>query len=239
MSPAVRVGDTSTLVINLVDQLAQRLAADDAPERLVVGLVGAPGSGKSTITKQLETGLKAAGIFAGLVAMDGFHLSNAVLEELGRSNRKGAPDTFDVEGYLTTLDRVRAEGAPEVLVPVYRRDLHEPVAAGGLVSGTGVVVTEGNYLALETRSWGAARERIDLLIHVDVPEEVLVLRLINRREEFGMNPLTAGHWVRTVDLPNARLIATSVHRCDEVWRDPEDEDESEVDNVNRADDDLG
>ena len=54
-----------------------------------------------------------------------------------------------------------------------------------------------------------------------------------------MNPLTAGHWVRTVDLPNARLIATSVHRCDEVWRDPEDEDESEVDNVNRADDDLG
>ena len=118
MSPAVRVGDTSTLVSNLVDQLAQRLAADDAPERLVVGLVGAPGSGKSTITKQLETGLKAAGIFAGLVAMDGFHLSNAVLEELGRSNRKGAPDTFDVEGYLTTLDRVRAEGAPEVLVPV-------------------------------------------------------------------------------------------------------------------------
>ena len=227
MSPTVRVGETSTLVSDLVDQLTQQLAADDAPERLVVGLVGAPGSGKSTISEQLETALKAAGIFAGLVAMDGFHLSNTVLDELGRRNRKGAPDTFDVEGYLMTLDRVRADGAPQVLVPVYRRDLHEPVAAGSLVSGTGVVITEGNYLALETRGWGAARERIDLLIHIDVPEEVLVLRLLNRREDFGMNPLAAGHWVRTVDLPNARLIATSVHRCDEVWREPEDEPDSD------------
>ena len=107
MSPSVRVGEIPTLVSNLVDQLTQRLTADDAPERLVVGLVGAPGSGKSTIAEQLKTDLKAAGVFAGLVAMDGFHLSNAVLDELGRRNRKGAPDTFDVEGYLATLDRVR------------------------------------------------------------------------------------------------------------------------------------
>ena len=236
MSPAVRVGEIPTLVSNLVDQLTQRLTADDAPERLVVGLVGAPGSGKSTIAEQLKTDLKAAGVFAGLVAMDGFHLSNAVLDELGRRNRKGAPDTFDVEGYLATLDRVRADGAPQVFAPAYRRDLHESVAAGSIVSGTGVVVTEGNYLALETRGWGAARERIDLLIHIDVPEEVLVLRLINRHEEFGKNPLAAGHWVRTVDLPNARLIATSVHRCYEVWREPEDEPESGVVDDDTADD---
>ena len=236
MSPSVRVGEIPTLVSNLVDQLTQRLTADDAPERLVVGLVGAPGSGKSTIAEQLKTDLKAAGVFAGLVAMDGFHLSNAVLDELGRRNRKGAPDTFDVEGYLATLDRVRADGAPQVFAPAYRRDLHESVAAGSIVSGTGVVVTEGNYLALETRGWGAARERIDLLIHIDVPEEVLVLRLINRHEEFGKNLLAAGHWVRTVDLPNARLIATSVHRCDEVWREPEDEPESGVVDDDTADD---
>ena len=236
MSPSVRVGEIPTLVSNLVDQLTQRLTADGAPERLLVGLVGAPGSGKSTIAEQLKTGLKAAGVFAGLVAMDGFHLSNAVLDELGRRNRKGAPDTFDVEGYLATLDRVRADGAPQVFAPAYRRDMHESVAAGSIVSGTGVVVTEGNYLALETRGWGAARERIDLLIHIDVPEEVLVLRLINRHEEFGKNPLAAGHWVRTVDLPNARLIATSVHRCDEVWREPEDEPESGVVDDDTADD---
>lgn len=227
MSPTVRVGETPTLVSRLVDQLTQRLAEDGAPERLVVGLVGAPGSGKSTLAEQLGARLKAAGVFAGLVPMDGFHLSNAVLDQLDRHHRKSAPDTFDVVGYLATLDRVRADGAHQVFVPVYRRDLHESVSAGGVVSGTGVVVTEGNYLALETRGWGAVRERIDLLIHIDVPEEVLVVRLINRHEDFGRNALDAGHWVRTVDLPNARLIATSVHRCDEVWREPEDEPDSD------------
>ena len=89
MSPSVRVGEIPTLVSNLVDQLTQRLTADDAPERLVVGLVGAPGSGKSTIAEQLKTDLKAAGVFAGLVAMDGFHLSNAVLDELGAATARG------------------------------------------------------------------------------------------------------------------------------------------------------
>jgi len=68
MSPTVRVGEFSTLISNLVDQLTQRLAADDAPERLLVGLVGAPGSGKSTIAADLEGRLKEADLFAGLVA---------------------------------------------------------------------------------------------------------------------------------------------------------------------------
>ena len=143
MSPTVRVDAISTLVSNLVDQLAQRLEADAAPERLVVGLVGAPGSGKSTIASELRTRLKEADLFAGLVAMDGFHLSDAVLNEWDRHDRKGAPDTFDIDGYLAILDRVRTDGVRQVLVPVYRRDLHEPVAAGGVVSGPGIVVTEG------------------------------------------------------------------------------------------------
>ena len=51
---------------------------------------------------------------------------------------------------------------------------------------------------------------------------------------FGRDRADAAHWVRTVDLPNARLIATSVHRCDEVWREPEDESSSD----DGADDEL-
>ena len=216
MSPTVRSGEVATLVSSLVGQLAARLGQEDAPTRLVVGLVGAPGAGKSTIAAQLEGRLREAGLFAGLVAMDGFHMSNAVLDALGRRGRKGAPDTFDVEGYLATLDRVRAGG--DVLAPVYRRDLHEPVAAGTRVAGPGVVVTEGNYLALGTPGWAGVRERIDLLVMIEVAQDEVIRRLIARHEAFGHSRAEAAHWVRVVDVPNAELVAATSARCDELWR---------------------
>ena len=154
--------------------------------------------------------------------MDGFHFSNAVLDELGRHQRKGAPDTFDVAGYLAILDRVRRtgpDGEPrEVLAPVYRRDLHEPVAAGTRIAGRGIVVTEGNYLALNSLGWEGARERIDLLVMVEVDEAELIRRLVARHMSFGRDRADAGHWVRAVDLPNAQLVADCANRCDEVWR---------------------
>ena len=134
--------------------------------------------------------------------MDGFHFSNAVLDELGRHQRKGAPDTFDVDGYLAILDRVR-QAAPE----------GEP-----RVAGRGIVVTEGNYLALNSLGWEGARERIDLLIMVEVDEAELIRRLVARHMSFGRHRADAGHWVRAVDLPNARLVADCANRCDEVWR---------------------
>lgn len=220
-TPPRLTGAAPDLLNRLIDA-AVRLTKQAESGRAVVGITGAPGAGKSTLAAELETALRRRGLLAGSVPMDGFHFSNAVLDELGRHQRKGAPDTFDVDGYLAILDRVRQaapEGEPrEVLAPVYRRDLHEPVAAGTRVAGRGIVVTEGNYLALNSLGWEGARERIDLLIMVEVDEAELIRRLVARHMSFGRHRADAGHWVRAVDLPNARLVANSVSRCDEVWR---------------------
>ncbi|MFC2599417.1 hypothetical protein [Actinomyces massiliensis] len=220
-TPPRLTGAAPDLLNRLIDA-AVRLTKQAESGRAVVGITGAPGAGKSTLAAELETALRRRGLLAGSVPMDGFHFSNAVLDELGRHQRKGAPDTFDVDGYLAILDRVRQaapEGEPrEVLAPVYRRDLHEPVAAGTRVAGRGIVVTEGNYLALNSLGWEGARERIDLLIMVEVDEAELIRRLVARHMSFGRHRADAGHWVRAVDLPNARLVADCANRCDEVWR---------------------
>ena len=214
-------GEAPALLARLADS-AERLANGTESGRAVVGITGAPGAGKSTLTAELEAALRRKSLLAGSAPMDGFHFSNAVLDELGRHQRKGAPDTFDVAGYLAILDRVRRtgpDGEPrEVLAPVYRRDLHEPVAAGTRVTGRGIVVTEGNYLALDSLGWEGARERIDLLVMLEVDEEELIRRLVTRHMSFGRHRADAGHWVRAVDLPNARLVSACRDRCDEVWR---------------------
>ena len=227
MSPTVRVDEFSTLVSNLVDQLTLRLAPTAHQNASSSGSSGHPvrGSRRSPQTWKADSRRPASS--PGSSPWTASTCPTPSWTTWGAATAR-APRTLSTSrATWQPLDRVRADGAPQVFVPVYRRDLHESVSAGGVVSGTGVVVTEGNYLALETRGWGAVRERIDLLIHIDVPEEVLVVRLINRHEDFGKNALDAGHWVRTVDLPNARLIATSVHRCDEVWRNPKDEPDSD------------
>ncbi len=72
--------------------------------RMLLGIAGPPGGGKSTLAQAVADEL---GDRARLVGMDGFHLAQAELVRLGRRDRMGALDTFDVGGYLALLKRMR------------------------------------------------------------------------------------------------------------------------------------
>jgi len=90
--------------------LQRALALLATGQRKILGIVGAPGAGKSTLAQALiETLEKTVGPHqAMIVPMDGFHLAQAELARLSRAGRKGAPDTFDVSGYINLLSRLRA-----------------------------------------------------------------------------------------------------------------------------------
>lgn len=113
--------------------------------RKILGIVAPPGAGKSTLAQAL---LAQFGSAMQVVPMDGFHLANSELLRLGRSGRKGAPDTFDAAGYVSLLQRIQAQLEPEVVyAPEYRRELEEPVAGAiAIAPQTALIVTEGNYL---------------------------------------------------------------------------------------------
>ena len=194
-----------------------RTLLDAGAARVLIGVTGAPGAGKSYFAAELLAAMGDG--LAGYVPMDGFHLSNAQLHRLGRRDRKGAVDTFDVDGYVATLARVaQAYDVTDIYVPDFDRRLDDPVAAGGVVvAGERVVVTEGNYLGFEVDGWGPVRATLARLYYIDCPADVRRERLIQRHMAGGRSKQDAAAWADTVDEPNAQLIAATRGRCDRVF----------------------
>ena len=176
--------------------------------RRILGLVGAPGAGKSTLAAALQ---QAFADVSQVVPMDGFHLANVELARLGRGGRKGAPDTFDSAGYVALLQRLRRQPADEIVyAPEFRREIEEPVAGAiPVLPQTRLVITEGNYLLLADGPWRDVAGLLDDAWYVDVDDRLRVDRLTQRHEQFGRSREDAVAWVEGTDEPNARLIEAS------------------------------
>ena len=184
-------------------------------DRALVGIVGKPGAGKSTLSAYLLQELKSSE--ATVVPMDGYHLSNAVLQELGRADRKGAPDTFDVAGFASLLQRIRVERSVDIYYPVFDRSIEESIAAQGVVTqGTRVVIVEGNYLLHDTGGWEVIADLLDEIWFIDVDDEKRLERLIARHIAYGKSPEDAASWSRGSDEVNARTIAAGSSRAHAV-----------------------
>ena len=172
----------------------------------LLGITGAPGVGKSSF---------AASLNLPVVPMDGFHYADAELLRRGLGARKGAPETFDAEGYAVLLRRIRA-GERDVVAPAFERGLEQPLAGALWVPPTGTVVTEGNYLLLDQARWRAVRAQLDVVWHLRIDDEVRRERLIARHVEFGKTLDEARAWVARVDDANAALVEAAAARSDAV-----------------------
>ncbi|WP_280154418.1 nucleoside/nucleotide kinase family protein [Piscinibacter sp. XHJ-5] len=190
-----------------------RASALLAGGRRLLGLVGAPGSGKSTLAQALAAAFPGRAV---IVPMDGFHLAQAELERRGLASRKGAPETFDAAGYVALLRRLRSPAAGEtVYAPEFRREIEEPIAGAIAVEARlPLVITEGNYLLLDTEPWRQVRPLLDEAWYVEVDEDLRRERLVQRHMAFGRSRDAALQWVQHTDEPNARLVAASRQRAD-------------------------
>jgi len=196
-----------------VDAVAAFLEEAPTPGRRIIGIAGEPGAGKSTIAAAL-----AAQLAAALLPMDGYHLPQATLRELGRRDRMGAPDTFDVDAFVLTLADLRI-GAATVFAPSFDRDVEEPVPdVIAIQPEVGTVIVEGNYLLLDSGGWQRVAGLLDVVFFVDVDHDIRVLRLINRHVRFGKSQDEARAWALGPDESNARLIAATAARADHAIR---------------------
>jgi pantothenate kinase len=223
---------TARKVLRSVEEVAAVVVAQQpTDQRIVVGIAGAPGAGKSTLAERL---VGVLGPRAALLPADGFHLPQARLVELGRRDRMGAPDTFDVEAFRATLLAVRrAFASPNsgaispnsggaspnsgetILAPGFDREIEEPVPdAIRIAPEIRFVVVEGNYLLLGSGGWERTAPLLDLTFYVEVEHDVRIDRLVRRHERFGKTATDARSWALGPDEANARLVAATAEQAD-------------------------
>lgn len=197
------------------EDLVERASALLSRERALLGICGAPASGKSTLAERLVAALGPSTVYMG---MDGFHLAQVELERLGRTERKGAPDTFDAAGYVNLLRRLRSHPPDEfVYAPGFRRDLEEPIAGAVPVPpSVRLVVTEGNYLLMSDPPWDQVRGLLDEVWFLDPPEDDRRQWLIDRHRAFGRSLAEARERTYGSDERNAVLINATRSSADLV-----------------------
>ncbi|MEF2073007.1 nucleoside triphosphate hydrolase [Consotaella aegiceratis] len=189
----------------LVDELDRRAGT---AQRLLVAIAGPPGSGKSTLAEWLRDRLnERRAQLAEILAMDGFHYDDRVLEAAGERARKGAPHTFDVDGLAATLERLHRNDGRDVAVPVFDREIEIARAGARIIrAGVRIVVVEGNYLLLDDPAWAPLRRFFAMTVMLDVPEPVLEARLTQRWLGFGYGPDALRDKMEGNDMPNVRLV---------------------------------
>ncbi len=209
--------------VTVFDDLVERAVAvaersADRSGAALLGIVGVPGAGKTTLARAVVAAVAARLGRQAVqhVPMDGFHLADVELERLGRRNFKGAADTFDPAGYAALLARIAAGGEQTSYAPMFERDIEQPIAGAiPVLPGTRLVVTEGLYL-LADGPWAAVRAVLDECWFVNRSEPDGTARLIARHEQFGKTHEQAISWVARVDAVNAEQVMGTRGRADLV-----------------------
>ena len=183
--------------------------------RFIIGIVGKPGAGKSTLTSHLIENLPKDSV--SLVPMDGYHLSNLQLKNLGLSDRKGAFNTFDSNGYVSLLKRINTETDQDIYYPVFHREIEESYAADGVVlANTKIVLTEGNYLLFDKAGWEKVATELTEIWYININDDVRIERLVKRHEFYGKDKESALNWATGTDEINAKIVESTASKADVI-----------------------
>ena len=176
--------------------------------RLIVCIFGSPGSGKSTFSAILNRELnKIDGLMSKVVPMDGFHFDNKILADRNMLRFKGSPETFDTNGFISLLAKLRQQPETDHVIPIFDRELDLSRASARLIEkSTNILLIEGNYLMLNQAPWNRLQMFFDLTIKIESDRRILKDRLLKRWLDLGISKDQASEKIKQNDLPNSDLV---------------------------------
>ncbi len=203
------VSEVNDVLDRIIDIIMSIRNKKEEKERTIAFFAGPPGAGKSTLALSVEMRAKQRGISASFecLGLDGFHRTREELmntpvfvdgKRLCLNDIKGAPETFDAEGFVDSVRRVKSE--ENALWPVYDRRIHDVSPEKTKVKGE-ILLVEGNWLMLPG-IWAEARGACDVTFSVDAEDALLKERLIDRKIRGGKTEEEAALWVERVDSVN-------------------------------------
>lgn len=165
----------------------------ESSKRLLVGVSGIPGSGKSSLAVKLVSALnkQSQDDIAICVGMDGWHYPRSTLSTFPNPqeafDRRGAEWTFDSKRFADFVTLVKNETSQIHTAPSFDHAKKDPLEDDVAVLPTHrVVVFEGLYCNCDVGDWKRAAREFDTRLVFEVPKEEARRRLVVRHVKTGV-----------------------------------------------------
>lgn len=230
-------------IINAYDkkrQDAQQGKGAAKVPRVLVGIAGRPGGGKTTIAVVIAAAVKARlsgydnpaepgtkGVEVCVMPMDGYHLYRKELHAMPNPKeavaRRGAEWTFNPKKLNADLTKIRtpnAEGSyDDVFVPAYIHGVGDPKEnAIRIPRSAGVIIVEGNYLLYRGKpEWAAVNSNFDVTVFLKCSRETCIERICRRHmKAWKVSREQAMVRAKGNDAINGDLVDTTMGNADVV-----------------------
>uniref|UniRef100_A0A914QK41 Phosphoribulokinase/uridine kinase domain-containing protein n=1 Tax=Panagrolaimus davidi TaxID=227884 RepID=A0A914QK41_9BILA len=211
---------------NELTQKAINLMNESNGNRILIGIAGPPGSGKTTTAKNVcdKLNQKQGAEIAVVMPMDGFHFTRNELSKMENPEylfkRRGAPFTFNSKALLGKVKELKSSKTL-VTAPSFDHSIKDPKENDTQIPSTiKIVILEGNYLLLKDPIWCEISKELNQKWLIIADWEIIKERLIQRHLNAGIcsNFDEALKRANENDIPNGKYIIENSVKPDFTFR---------------------